>query len=453
MTATTVAINHYLSGNFAPVRDESTIENLPVTGRIPEELDGRLLRIGPNPVVDPDPETYHWFTGTGMVHGLWLRGGAAVTYRNRYVRSDDAVTALGGPETPGPRHGMGGGTANTNVISHAGTTFAIVEAGGLPMELTDELETVARSDFGATLPGSFTAHPKVDPDTGELHAVVYYWEWDYIQYVVVGVDGRVRKTVNVPVPGGPMVHDCGLTQTRVVLFDLPCIFNLDRAMSGATFPYGWQPEYGARVGLLPREGEAGDTVWCELDDPCYVFHPLNAYDDGDRVIMDVAVHPRMFDESRNGPNEGGPTFERWTVDPTRRRVGRELISDRAQEFPRLDERLVGRKHRYGYTAAFASNDSVFVTGNILKHDLVAGTVMEHDLGGGRSTQEPVFVPKHADAAEDEGWVLAYTHDPNRDAADVVIIDAQDFTAAPVATIHLPVRVPFGFHGNWVSSGA
>ncbi len=89
-------------------------------------------------------------------------------------------------------------------------------------------------------------------------------------------------------------------------------------------------------------------------------------------------------------------------------------------------------------------------GNIIKHDLVAGTAQIHDLGG-RASQEPVFVPKSDDAAEDEGWVMAYVHDPDRNAADVVILDAQDFTAPPVATVHLPVRVPFGFHGNWVAS--
>ena len=450
MTVTDIATSAYLSGNFAPVREEVTAADLAVTGRIPEDLEGRLLRIGPNPVTDPDPATYHWFTGSGMVHGLWLRGGRAVTYRNRYVRSDSVVEALGGSETPGPRHGMGDNTANTNVIAHAGATYAIVEAGGLPMQLTNELETVARSDFGGTLPGAFTAHPKRDPRTGELHAVAYYWEWDYLQYIVVGVDGRVRRSVNVPVPGGPMVHDCGLTESRVVLFDLPCTFDLELAMRGGTLPYRWNPEYGARVGLLPRERGADETVWCELDDLCYVFHPLNSYDDGDRVVMDVVVHPKMFDHDQLGPNEGGPVFERWTVDPGTRRVGRDVISDRPQEFPRMDERILGRPHRYGYTATFAPGSvGGLELGNLLKHDLHAGTVVEHDLGGGRSSQEPVFVPKHADAAEDEGWVMAYVHDPNRNAADVVIIDAQDFAAPPVATIHLPVRVPYGFHGNWV----
>ncbi|MEP6624866.1 MAG: carotenoid oxygenase family protein [Acidimicrobiia bacterium] len=449
ITEPVVSTSPYLTGNFAPVREEVSTDELPVTGAIPEELEGRLLRIGPNPVVDPDPATYHWFTGSGMVHGLWLRGGRAVTYRNRYVRSDSVVETLGGAATHGPRHGMGDNTANTNVIAHAGTTFAIVEAGGLPMQLTDDLETVARSDFGGTLPGSFTAHPHRDPATGELHAVAYYWEWDYLQYIVVGIDGRVRRTVNVPVPGSPMVHDCAITESRVVLLDMPVTFSLDAAMNGATLPYRWDAEYGARVGLLTREADADSTVWCELDDLCYVYHPLNAYDDGDNVVMDVAVHPKMFASDINGPNEGPPVFERWTMNPAARRVSREVISDVPQEFPRVDERLTGRQHRYGYCAMFGGT-GLSQPSNIIKHDLVAGTAQIHDLGG-RMSQEPVFVPKGASAAEDEGWVMAYVHDPERNAADVVIIDAQDFSGPPVATIHLPVRVPFGFHGNWVAS--
>ena len=184
--------NPYLAGNFGPVDVETTATDLPVTGTLPPELRGRYLRNGPNLVRETDPLAYHWFTGEGMVHGVGLEDGRAAWYRNRYVRSDDVTEVKGWPRTPGPRHGMGGGTANTNVIVHAGRTFAIVEAGALPIELDDELMTISTSDFDGTLPGSFTAHPKRDPQTGELHAVVYYWEWDHIEYVVVGTDARVR---------------------------------------------------------------------------------------------------------------------------------------------------------------------------------------------------------------------------------------------------------------------
>ncbi|HEY8492462.1 MAG TPA: carotenoid oxygenase family protein, partial [Myxococcota bacterium] len=302
----TTSPNPYLSGNFAPVREEVTAFDLRVSGEIPRELNGRLLRIGPNPVEPPDPATYHWFLGNGMVHGVRLRDGRAEWYRNRFVRDDAVTAAKGWPRTPGPRHGFGSGVANTNVIAHAGRIWAIVEAGGLPVQLDDELETVAYSNFDGTLPGSFTAHPKRDPDTGELHAMVYYPLWDYVQYVVVGVDGRVRKTVNVPVPGKPMLHDCAITERYMVVFDLPCIFKPENLQSGrSSFPYAWDPDYGARVGLLPRDDDDASRIrWFEVP-LCYVFHPLNAYETADgQVVLDVCRHPKMFASDLNGPNEG-----------------------------------------------------------------------------------------------------------------------------------------------------
>lgn len=437
--------SRYLEGNFAPVTEEITALDLPVTGRIPADLNGRLLRIGPNPVIPEDPATYHWFTGTGMVHGVRLGDGKAEWYRNRFVVDSNVSAALGRPEVPGPVHGMFDG-ANTNVIGLAGTTYAIVEAGAVPVELSYELETVCRSDFGGTLPAGFTAHPKVDPGTGDLHAVAYYWEWEHLQYVHVGADGAVKRTVDVPVPGHPMVHDCAITEYHVVLFDLPVTFSLDAAMGGARLPYLWDPDYGARVGLLPRDGGADDVRWYDVD-LCYVYHPLNAYElPGGEVVLDVVRHPRMFATDTLGPDEGAPTLDRWTIDPSAGKVREERLDDRAQEFPRHDERLIGRPHRYGYAAHFGAGVE---HGPLLKHDLVGGTTEVHEYGAGRVTLEAVFAPRTPDAAEDDGWVMSYVYDGTTDTSDVVILPAQDFTGDPVATVHLPRRVPFGFHGNWV----
>jgi carotenoid cleavage dioxygenase len=455
MTIVEPTLSHYLSGNFAPVSDERTEEELAVTGQIPPSLNGRLLRIGPNPVVAPDPATYHWFTGHGMVHGVRLREGRADWYRNRFVRSDTVTEARGGPPVEGPRHGMGDGSANTNVIGHAGRTFAIVEAGAVPVELSYDLETVCRSDFGGTLAGGFTAHPKRDPATGELHAVTYYWEWDFLRYVVVGTDGLVRRTVDIPVADSPMVHDCAITDTSVLLFDFPVCFDLEMVMGGASLPYRWMPAHGARVGVLPRDGSGDDVRWCEVD-PCFVFHPLNAYDTGEgderRIVVDLVVHPSMFETDLLGPNEGPPVLERWTIDPARGSVDRVVIDERPQEFPRPDERFVGRPHRFGWSAAFTPTASGPTLGSILHHDLAGGPVIEWSPGPGRAAQEAVFVPESADGAEGEGWLMSYVHDSGRDGADVVILRADDMAAGPVATIHLPVRVPFGFHGNWVPDG-
>ncbi len=326
-----IVANRYLEGPFAPLDVEHTAVDLEVTGTLPPELDGRYLRNGPNPLVAPDPAAHHWFVGDGMVHGLRLEGGRAAWYRNRWVRSTAVSEALGEPPAPGERYM--GETANTNVIGHAGRTFAIVEAGARPVELTDELETVCHSDFDGTLPHGFTAHPHRDPETGELHAVNYCWARpELLEYVVVGIDGRVRKRVDIPVPGNPMVHDCSITETQVVLYDLPVTFDLEVAMGGAPFPYTWNPGYGARIGLLPREGEADDVTWFEVE-PCYVFHPVNAYDHGDTVVIDVVRHPRMFDRDRQGPNEGPPMLWRWTVDRTTGRVTETQLDDTPIEFP------------------------------------------------------------------------------------------------------------------------
>jgi len=445
--------NPYLSGNFAPVPDELTAHQLEVTGTIPHELEGRLLRIGPNPVA-ADPDTHHWFLGNGMVHGVQLRDGRAQWYRRRFVR-DDQVTAVKGWTPTRKPEGMSAGDlgspgrpgiANTNVIGHAGKTFAIVEAGGLPVELSYELETVAYSNFGGTLPGGFSAHPKLDPDTGELHAAVYSFLWSHIQYVVVGRDGTVRKSVDVPTPGSAMVHDCGITANYFLLLDLPVTFQVEVAARGFQLPYQWNPDYGARIGLLPREGRSDDVVWCEVE-PCFVFHPMNAYEDGDgRVVFDVVRHPRMFASDMLGPNEGPPTLERWLLDPAGGAVKEERLDDRGQEFPRHDERLVGKPYRFGYTAGLSKG---FEFGGLMKHDLRDRKTEVHPAGSGRHFMEPVFVPRSTNAAEDDGWVMAYLYDAGTDRSDVVILHAQNFAAAPIATIHLPSRVPYGFHGNWV----
>jgi carotenoid cleavage dioxygenase-like enzyme len=438
--------NPFLIGNFAPVDEELTASDLPVTGNLPRELEGRLLRIGPNPIA-PDPAKQHWFLGNGMVHGVRLRDGRAEWYRNRFVRDDEVVQARGWSPVEGPRPAqeIGGGVVNTNVIGHGGRTFATVEAGNFPVELSYELETVARSDFGGTLTGGFTAHPKRDPDTGELHAAVYSPFWEHVQYVVVGADGRVRRSVEVPAPGKPMVHDCAITESWFVVFDLPCIFDPQMLVEGYSLPYRWNAEYEARVGLVRRESD-DPVIWSGVE-PCYVFHPMNAYEDAaGRVVLDVVRHPKMFANDLRGPNEGAPTLDRWIVDPRGGSVKEQRLDDTGQEFPRHDERLVSEPYRYGYTADFGAG---LAMGGLYQHDLRDGTVTAHSEGKDRFFLEPVFVPARDDAAEDDGWVLAFVYDASTDKSDVVVLHAQDFAGPPVATIHLPQRVPYGFHGNWI----
>jgi carotenoid cleavage dioxygenase len=442
--------NRYLEGVYAPVTTEETLTELKVTGTLPAHLDGRYLRNGPNPITAPDPATYHWFTGTGMVHGLRLRDGKAEWYRNRWVRSPEVVGVLGGPETTGPIHEGFDFAPNTNVIGHAGRTFAIVEAGSNPYELTDELDTVGRCDFEGTLGGGgYTAHPHADPATGELHAVSYFFGWgNKVRYSVLGTDGRIRRLVDVETTGSPMIHDFSLTADHAVIYDLPVVFDLEAAMAGTGLPYFWDPEYPARVGLLPREGNGTDVRWFEVD-PCYVFHPLNAFEDGDTTVLDVVRHPKMFDKNRLGPDEGKPVLERWALDRSSGKTLTTRLDDRNQEFPRIDERLTGHRHRYGYTVGSVAEPDAAVGSSdvLLRHDLVAGTSQQRSFGTGTSTGEFVFVPSSPDAAEDDGILMGLVVDVAEGTTTLEVVDAA--TLESIAAVHLPVRVPAGFHGNWV----
>jgi carotenoid cleavage dioxygenase len=365
------------------------------------------------------------------------------------VRDDEVTAHFHWPPVEGPQAALsiGSGVANTNIIGHAGKTLAIVEAGNLPVELDYELETIGRTNFDGGLNGGFSAHPHRDPDTGELHTAVYSPMWQHIQYVRIDPQGRVSKRVDVPTPGRPMVHDCMFTENYFILLDLPCTLNESAMVEGLPFPYTWDPDYGARVGLLPRDGEAGDVTWHEVD-LCYVFHPMNAFEDErGRVVMDVIRHPRMFATDRHGPNEGRTRLDRWLVDPAKSRVDESCLDEHPQEFPRLDERRAGKSYRYGYSAAIGRD---FQSMGIRKHDHREGRVIEQNQGVHRHFLEPVFVPRHEGAEEDDGWIMAYVYDAQKDASDVVILNAQDFDGEPVATISLPRRVPYGFHGNWVA---
>jgi carotenoid cleavage dioxygenase len=245
------------------------------------------------------------------------------------------------------------------------------------------------------------------------------------------------------------MHSFSLTENHVVVYDLPVIFDpgaipadYDAAVSNV-FPYRWDPDYQARVGVLPREGDGDDVRWFEVA-PCYVFHAMNAYDDDGRVVIDVVRHPKMFASPLPGPNEEAPTLDRWTIDLDAGRVFEERLDDHGQEFPRVDERLTGRRHRYGYSVGgkLQAGDSV-----LYRYDFAARRQESRSFGSGRGLSEFVFVPRAFDAPEDQGVLMGFVYDAARDTSDLVIVDAA--TLETMASVHLPVRVPNGFHGNWL----
>ncbi|MFI1830833.1 carotenoid oxygenase family protein [Streptomyces sp. NPDC020412] len=451
---TTTIRNPYLAGNFAPVTDEVSVDDLPVTGALPRELTGRYLRTGPNPRGDETGAGHHWFIGRGMVHGVRLRDGRAEWYRNRFVRGD------------GP-----GDSPNTNVLAQGGRILALVEGGGAPVSISPDLARMSTWDSDGALRPGFTAHPKVDPVTGEMHSVSYLLKpgADHLRYVVIDAAGKATHTAELPVPGVPMVHDMAMTATRVVVLDLPVTLSTEAAgrlaagtpQGGDAFPMRWNEEHPPRVGVLPRGGTAEQIRWFEAP-RCYVFHVLNAYDAPDgSLVMDVVRYDTVFRDALRGPADGPPALARWTIAPHRGAVSEQIMSDYGMEWPRINQELAGRSHRYGWFGGVGRDglrlsDDVnrdrggsLEPGPLIKFDTTTGEAAVHRFGAGRVTQEPTFVPRPGAVAEDDGWILSVVYDATVDRSELVVLDAADVAAAPLARVHLPRRVPFGFHGTWV----
>ena len=441
--------NPYLEGNYAPVSAELTVEAvLPMEGAIPPSLEGLLLRNGPNPATEEDPATYHWFSGDGMVHAVELREGRAVAYRNRWVRTRKLARALGTRPPRGPEEPIDG-PANTHVLWHGGKLLALCESG-FPHRLTVGLDTRGVEDFDGMLTSPLTAHPHADPETGGLAAFGYdVFGPPFLRYHEFDVHGAVVHSTELELPRATMQHDFGVTATRVVFMDLSVVFDLDLAASGRALPFSWQPEAGARLGILDRGRPGSEVRWIDLE-PCYVFHVANAFDQGPAIVMDVLRYEQSFD---TGPGQlissDVPALERWTIDPEAGRLDRRQLDDRPAEFPRVDDLVSGRPYRHAYCVEMARTEAGDDYRRLLRYDLSREEATVWEPGAGCSPSEPVFVRDPEGRADDEGWLLTVVFDAGRQASDLVVLDAQSLRSKPEAVVHLPARVPFGFHGSWV----
>jgi carotenoid cleavage dioxygenase len=435
----------FLSGNYGPVHDELTVFDLPVTGAIPSELTGLYARNGSNP---KSGTAGHWFFGDGMVHGVRLEGGRAAWYRNRWVRTTKFDKDLDAMD-PNAMMDPTASAANTHVVGHAGRILAL-EEGHLPYLLSPELETIGCESYDDKLTTAFTAHPKICPDTGELHFFGYGPFPPYLTYHVLDANGALVHSAPIEVPKGTMMHDFMITRDHAIFMDLPVVFDLDmEAMARGEAPIKWDDTYGARIGIVPRLGTNADVRWFEID-PCYVFHPFNAYVDGSTVVCDVGRHESMW---RKSMEDFPPSYlYRWTFDMETGAVTETQLDDVSHGFPRVDERLVGLRHRYGWAAGPrpGSKGTFNDPGVVVKYDLTDASSTQHDFGPSAHPGEFVFAPGSDSAGEDEGWAMGFVYDDATDSSDLVILDATDMNAAPVARIHLPRRVPFGFHGSWIA---
>ena len=431
----------HLQGNGRPTQEELTLTDLKVTGHIPAELDGRYLRNGANPLTGMSD---HPFFGDGMIHGIRLQGGQAQWYRNRYVQTpfikDPSIDIL----DPAVTMDMTCSKANTHIVGHAGQILAL-EEGHFPYVLDGNLSTIGATDYNGVLKGAFTAHPKICPTTGEMLAFGYAPLAPYLTYLRVSADGQMVQTEPITVTGPTMMHDFNITQNFVIFMDLPAVFDLNLAIEGK-MPITWSDTYPARLGVMPRNGNDSQVKWYDIN-PCYVFHPMNSYEEGDKIILDVARFEHIW--KADAMDFPAPNLWRWTINTTTGKVTEEQIDDRSGEFPRVNDAVIGKKHRFGYemsmgNAGFGEVDA----GAILKYDRESGTCTTIELGKGRVCGEAVFAESEGATSEDDGYLMTYVYDQSKDSSEFVIFDAKTMSAEPIAAVQLP-RVPFGFHGSWV----
>lgn len=457
-------ISPHLKGNFAPVREETTFADLPIEGALPLELRGTYFRNGPNPQFDPRDANYHWFAGDGMIHAFTVADGKA-RYQNRYVRTPrwelehEAGKALfgtfGNPMTSDPAVvGKDSGVANTNIIWHAGRLLAL-EEGHQPFELDPRtLAPRGYRDYAGEAK-RFTAHPKIDPKTGELvffgYSVGMTPFSNQIAWGVVDKTGVVTRMETFEAPYASMIHDFFVTENHVMIPVLPLTGSLERAMSGKP-PFAWEPDKGSHIAVMQRDEGVQSIRWFTTG-ACYVFHPMNMYEEGDALVVDVMeyAHAPLFPNADGVMGENASAYlKRWTLDlkDASNTVRRRQIDDWAGEFPRFDERLAGSAYRHGYFAGNSRNDGKVAFDSIAHFDHQTGARTIYRFPDGDAPGEPVFVPRSESAGEHDGFLVTTVFRGGENRSDFVVFEAADISRGPIAAARLPGRVPFGFHGNW-----
>ena len=457
-----VRINPYLAGNFAPVRSEDDFD-LKVTGEIPAGLRGALFRIGPNPQFEPrDAKNHHWFGGDGMVHGFYVADGK-VAYRNRYVQTPKwklenehgraLFGAMGNPMTTDPlAMGNEGGTANTNIVWHAGKLLALEEAHH-PFEM--DPKTLASKGYDREFKGKVTAHPKIDPVTGEMLWFAYgVGEMPLsagMSYGRTAPDGTLISRQEFQAPYSCMAHDFMVTANHVLFPVLPLTGSLQRAMTGLP-PFAWEPDKGGFVGVMRRDADVSTLRWFNVE-ACYMFHPLNSWEEGDKIHCDVMrynVAP-LFPKADGSPGDrAAARLCRWTFDLTGNSdaILETPLDDLDGEFPRVDGRVETLKHRHAWYAADPTESGTIRQCALAHLDMQTGKRQLYELNGGDLTSEPVFVKRSETAEEGDGWLTAVIYRAAENRSDLAIFEAQDIAKGPVAVAEMPRRMPFGFHGNW-----
>ncbi len=463
--------NPFLEGNFGPVAEEHDEGNMEVRGSIPNDLEGNFLRVGPNPAYVFDVEKYHTFDGDGMIHAMEFANGTA-RYRNRFVqtegfkleqeRGDWVWKGLNSMMDPSPSRVPDGAPgiknlANTAFVYHNNTLYALHEPSQPTVISLPGLETQGTSDFDGKLTHAFTAHPKVDPRSGDMMTFGSSFEAPYVHYSVINAAGELVHTTPVNIPRPVFMHDFAVTENYSLFLDFPITFDLERAMAGGP-ALGFDAACGSRIGVLPRFGSDEDVRWFEVE-PGVVIHTANAWEEGADIVLQAARSKTTNiigagAATGDDPRETMGQLYQWRLNLDTGSVVEGLLCNIHCDFTRINEAYTCSRNRYVYGAIFHPNRPLTFEG-VVKYDNDTGTSETFEYGPHRHGGEAVFAPRvtgQAEAqAEDDGYLLTFIHDENTDQSECLIIDAQDIATGPVATIIIPHRVPYGFHAGWVAA--
>ena len=461
--------NPYLMGGFAPVDTEIDASDLTVIGEIPCDLNGLYVRNGPNPQHHPAGR-YHWFDGDGMLHALHFRDGTA-SYRNRWVRTvgfdretsagTSLYTGMVEPSQGNPRDGAIRphyrslkDTANTDVVFHNGNLMALWYLAGDPYRVDpDTLATIGTEDWGGERQGCVSAHAKVDESTGELLFFDYGPEPPYMWYGVVTADGVLRHYVPVPLPAARMPHDMAITEHYSILMDLP-LYADPTVFAAGRHKLVFDPDLPTRFAVIPRFGATEDVRWFEAD-PCYVFHSINAWEEGEEIVMDLCRtrQPKPPAQPFTGPLESvleylrlDAYWYRYRFNLSTGTTSEEALDDLNTEFPVINNARLGRPTRYSYHVAIENSYTTLFDG-IVKYDNQTGAGTRYDFGPGRWGSEGPFAARPGSTSEDDGYLVSFVYDEGAGHSECVIVDAP--TMSEVARVLIPQRIPNGFHACWI----
>lgn len=495
--------NPYLEGNFAPVGREADFSGLvPRLGRIPDGFCGTLYRMSPAPRFEPLSRTlYHWFDGDGMIDAFRFADGQ-VQHKSRWVRTakleleEAAGRALfGGIRDFGISTPFAGlmalglspleilamplrnklglpptreqflcvlramNRSNTNIQMMAGRLLSLVE--GSPAHEIDPQTLTTRGEFdfaGALVRenGGMVAHPKIDPQTERIYTFGYWLDRPGLTYYVFDRGGACKLRRDVPTPYTAMMHDFSVTETRAVFYHLPAVLNMRELDNPNSIR--WQPSRGSRIGVVQRDDASGRVRWYEIPS-CYIFHPLNAFDDGEAVVLDVVKYSRLplFDPGGENPNAKITEYPpgqlvRMRLDLSTGTLREDLKTEIACEFPVVDPRYATRRHRHGYLAGRRGAICGRGALNAILHiDLQTSQVRCRVLGPSSYTNEALFIPRTPHADEGDGYLLTTVFHAETGQSELLLLDAQDIEGEPVAIIPTRQRIPFGFHGTWVAA--